>query len=141
MLAVTVSRTIGTITTGVAVSPLIMNNQIHGAVACGLIFAVTTTFWLLHHVTTPNADPRFARLAQMIAPIILVLCLIATYAGAKSKGVWLAMAFTLPVIVVLGMRHIRIRARSGLMIARAAILLVGGICRASESLTRQPVRL
>nr|WP_246400088.1 O-antigen ligase family protein [Rhizobium metallidurans] len=132
MLAVTVSRTIGTITTGVAVSPLIMNNQIHGAVACGLIF-VTTTFWLLHYVTTPNADPRFARLAQVIAPIILVLCLIAIY-GAKSKGVWLAMTFTLPVIAVLGMHYIRIRARSGLMIACAAILLVGGIYAVRQNL-------
>ncbi len=125
MLAVTVALTISTITTGVAVIPLIMNNQIHGAVACGLIF-VSTTFWLLHYVTTPNADPRFARLAQVIAPIILVLCLIAIY-GAKSKGVWLAMAFTLPVIAVLGLRYIRIRARSGLLIACAAILFVGGI--------------
>ncbi|MDM9645461.1 O-antigen ligase family protein [Rhizobium sp. S163] len=125
MLAVTVALTIGTITTGVAVRPLVMNNQIHGAVACGLIF-VMSTFWLLHYLTTPNADRRFARLAYVVSPLVLVLCVIAIY-GAKSKGVWLAMAFTLPVLAIVGMRYIKVRARGGLVMACAIALLGVGI--------------
>ncbi|MBO9127092.1 MULTISPECIES: O-antigen ligase family protein [unclassified Rhizobium] len=125
MLAVTVTLTIGTIATGVAVRPLIMNNQIHGAVACGLIF-VMSTFWLLHYLTTPDVDRRFAHLAYVVSPLILALCVIAIY-GAKSKGVWLAMAFTLPVLAIIGMRYIKVRARGGLVIAGAVALLGVGI--------------
>jgi O-antigen ligase len=125
MLAVTVALTIGTITTGVAVRPLVMNNQIHGAVACGLIF-VMSTFWFLHYLTTPDADRRFARLAYVVSPLILVLCVIAIY-GAKSKGVWLAMMFTLPVLAIVGMRYIKMRARSGLVMVCAIALLGVGI--------------
>ncbi len=134
MLGVTVSLTIGTIATGVAVRPLIMNNQIHGAVACGLIF-VTSTFWLLHYLTTPTADRRFARIAFVVSPLILSLCVIAIY-GAKSKGVWLAMAFTLPVLAVIGMRYIKMRARGGLVIACAVALLGVGIYAVRHNLVQ-----
>jgi O-antigen ligase len=134
MLAVTVSMHAGEIESGVPVRPLIMNNQIHGAVACGMIF-VLAAFWLLHYLTTPGSDRRFARLAYVLSPIILVLCTIAIY-GAKSKGVWLAMAITLPVLALIAMRYIRLRVAGALAIACVAVLLLAGIYAVRHNLDK-----
>lgn len=115
MLAVTVSIDAPQIVSGEAVRPLIMHNQIHGAVACGLII-VASTFWLLHYLTSPSGNPVFARIAYIVVPCIVLLCLIAIY-GAKSKGVWLALGITLPLLAFAALRYVN---------ARAAVLIVGG---------------
>lgn len=131
MLAVTIALSAGKIISGVAVRPLIMNNQIHGAVACGLIF-IATTFWILHYLTSPDRKRGFSRFAYVAGPVILLLCMIAIY-GAKSKGVWLAMAMTLPVIAVIGTRYMKLRV-AALAIGCLAILLVSGVYAVRQNL-------
>jgi O-antigen ligase len=124
MLAVTVSLHIREIFAGDTIRPLIMNNQIHGAVACGLII-IFTSFWLLHYLTDSRANPLIARFAFVASPLIFALCLIAIY-GAKSKGVWLAMGITLPVLAVVMLRYVKLK--SGiLVIACLAVALVAAI--------------
>lgn len=123
-LAITVSFHLSEIATGVAVRPLIMNNQIHGAVACGMI-VVATIFWLLHYLTSPASSGRFTRFAYVVSPLVLLLCFVAIY-GAKSKGVWLAMTITLPVLAVITMRYVRLRA-GAVAIAGVALILIVGI--------------
>jgi O-antigen ligase len=124
MLAATVSIDAPEIVSGVAVRPLIMHNQIHGAVACGLIF-IAATFWLLHYLTSPSGNPVFARVAYNVSPIIMVLCLVAIY-GAKSKGVWLALGTTLPMIALVSLRYVRIRL-AVLMVGCATVLLIAAV--------------
>lgn len=133
MLAVTICLHAGEIESGVPVRPLIMNNQIHGAVACGLI-AVAATFWLLHYVTSVQSNRQFARFAYVVSPLVFLLCLVAIY-GAKSKGVWLAMAITLPVLGVITMRYIKMRS-GALAIACVGVLLVAGIYMVRHNLTQ-----
>ncbi len=124
MLAVTVSIGTPQILNGEAVRPLIMHNQIHGAVACGLIF-VATTFWLLHYLTSPSRNPAFARVAYVASPVIMLLCLIAIY-GAQSKGVWLALGTTLPLLGFAAVRYVNARAGK-LVVGCAAGLLIASL--------------
>lgn len=133
MLAVTVSIDIPQIVSGEAVRPLIMHNQIHGAVACGLIF-VATTFWLLHYLTSPSGNPAFARVAYIVSPILMVLCLVAIY-GAKSKGVWLALGITLPLLGFAASRYFKVRTAI-LMIGCAATLLIAGLYTVRHNIDR-----
>jgi O-antigen ligase len=133
MLAVTISLDAGEIASGVAVRPLIMHNQIHGAVASGLI-AIAATFWLLHYITQQDSSRQFARFAYVVAPLVLLLCLIAIY-GAKSKGVWLAMVITLPILGLITLRYIKLRA-GALAIGCAGILLVAGIYLVRDNLAQ-----
>jgi O-antigen ligase len=109
---------------GETVRPLIMNNQIHGAVACGLIM-LSAYFWLLHHLSDDAVKPAMRRFAGVLAPLVIILCLIAIY-GAKSKGVWLALGIALPIAGLMSLTHLRLRTGILLIIA-AAILLVGAM--------------
>src|ERR1700754_494761 len=87
------------VASGETVSPLIQNNQIHGAVCCGILF-VTSSFWLLHYASEKRSDRTIASLAFVVAPLTIALSLFCIY-GAKSKGVWLALALTLPLFAAL----------------------------------------
>jgi O-antigen ligase len=109
---------------GEAVRPLIMNNQIHGAVACGLIM-LSAYFWLLHQLSDGAVKPAIRWFAAVLAPLVIILCLIAVY-GAKSKGVWLALGISLPIAGLMSLTHLRLRTGILLIIA-AAILLFGGM--------------
>ena len=109
---------------GETVRPLIMNNQIHGAVACGMI-VIFTLFWLLHYLTEKSGDRRIARFAYIVSPFIFALCFIAIY-GAKSKGVWLALGITLPLMALVALTYLRMKAGI-IAIAVVAVLLVAGI--------------
>ena len=109
---------------GETIRPLIMNNQIHGAVACGMII-IFTLFWLLHYLTEKSSDRRIARFAYIVSPFIFALCFIAIY-GAKSKGVWLALGITMPVLALVTLTYLRMK--SGIIaIVAVAVLLVAGI--------------
>ncbi len=108
---------------GETVRPLIMNNQIHGAVACGMI-VIFTIFWLLHYLTEKSGDRRIARYAYVVSPFILALCLIAIY-GAKSKGVWLALGITLPLLALIALTYLRMRAGVIAIVVLAALLVAG----------------
>ncbi|OEC99707.1 O-antigen ligase family protein [Rhizobium sp. YK2] len=108
---------------GETIRPLIMNNQIHGAVACGMI-VIFTLFWLLHYLTDKSSDRRIARFAYVASPFIFALCFIAIY-GAKSKGVWLALGITLPVLALITLTYLRLRSGAIIIIAVAALLITG----------------
>ncbi len=109
---------------GETIRPLIMNNQIHGAVACGMI-VIFTLFWLLHYLTEKSSDRRIARFAYIVSPFIFVLCFIAIY-GAKSKGVWLALGISIPLLALVTLTYLRMK--SGLIaIVVVAALLIAGI--------------
>jgi O-antigen ligase len=108
---------------GETVTPLIMNNQIHGAVACGLIL-ISASFWLLHYMTSPWSNRAFARFSYVAAPLIIIVCFIAIY-GAKSKGVWLALVLTLPVVGLVALTYLRRRMGGVIVVCAAAMLLAG----------------
>ncbi|MDE1993902.1 MAG: O-antigen ligase family protein [Rhizobiaceae bacterium] len=109
---------------GETVRPLIMNNQIHGAVACGLIM-IFTAFWLLHYLTDKSSNRTIARFAYIASPLIAILCLIAIY-GAKSKGVWLALGITMPVLALVTLTYMHLR-HGLVVIVCAAMILVAGV--------------
>jgi O-antigen ligase len=118
---------------GETVRPLIMNNQIHGAVACGMML-IFTLFWLLHYLTEPSGDRRIARFAFIVSPFLIVLCLIAIY-GAKSKGVWLALAITLPLLALSAVTYLRMK--TGLIVVVCgAMLLIAGIYAVRHNLDK-----
>ncbi len=118
---------------GETVRPLIMNNQIHGAVACGMML-IFTLFWLLHYLTDKSSSRRIARFACIVSPFIVVLCLIAIY-GAKSKGVWLALAITLPLLALAALSYLRVKI-GGFVVVAAAILLIAGIYAVRHNLDK-----
>lgn len=133
MLAVTVSLHLKEILSGATIRPLIMNNQIHGAVACGMI-VIFSSLWLLHYLTEPSADRRIARFAAIVTPLILILCAIAIY-GAKSKGVWLALVFTLPLLGIVALRFLRMKAGI-LIVGCLAVVLLAGIYAVRSNLVQ-----
>ena len=118
---------------GETVVPLIMNNQIHGAVACGLIL-ISASFWLLHYMTTKSSKPAFARFAYIAAPVIIVICFVAIY-GAKSKGVWLALVVTLPIVGLVALTYLR-RKMGLVIIVCAAALLIAGVYAVRHNLDK-----
>jgi hypothetical protein len=67
---------------GETVRPLIQNNQLHGAVCCGMLF-IGACFWLIHYAGEIHTDCRIARLSYWVAPMVMLLFCIY---GAKSKG-------------------------------------------------------
>jgi O-antigen ligase len=108
---------------GETVRPLIMNNQIHGAVACGMIIC-WASFWLLHYLTAPDSNRLFARFSLIVGPPVILLCLVAIY-GAKSKGVWLALGLTLPVIALAVLSYLKRSTGVIIVLCAAAVLSVG----------------
>lgn len=112
------------IAAGSTVIPLIQHNQIHGAVCCGMLF-IGAIFWLLYYLTE-GADKRAMRLyASIVSPLICLLCLIGIY-GAKSKGVWLSLLPTLPIIALLTLSNLK-RRSAALIVLGLVTLLAGGI--------------
>lgn len=109
---------------GETIRPLIMNNQIHGAVACGMI-VIFTLFWLLHYLTEKTSDRRIARFAYIASPFIFALCFIAIY-GAKSKGVWLALGISIPLLALITLTYLRMK-NGVIAIVAVAVLLIAGI--------------
>lgn len=121
LLMLSATSKFGAIFAGETVKPLIMNNQIHGAVACGLIL-LAAYFWLLHYLSDHNAKPHLRRYALVVCPLVMVLCLISIY-GAKSKGVWLALTLTLPIAGLLSLTYLR--AKAGLLVIVLAAIVLG----------------
>ena len=118
---------------GETVKPLIMNNQIHGAVACGLI-TLSAYFWLLHQLSGGGTNVALRRYACVVAPLVIILCLIAIY-GAKSKGVWLALSVTLPIAGLMSLTYLRVRT-GVIVIIVAALLLCGGLYTVRHNLDK-----
>lgn len=108
---------------GETVKPLIMNNQIHGAVACGLIL-LSAYFWLLNYLSDRTAKPMLRQFCFIVAPLVMILCLIAIY-GAKSKGVWLALGLTLPIAGLMSLTYLRLRTGLFVIVAAGIVLCCG----------------
>lgn len=116
---------------GETVRPLIQHNQIHGAVSCGLIL-IAAIFWILHYSLGDGSSRRYRHYAFTVGSIVSILCLIGIY-GAKSKGVWLALALTYPLLLLLMMVWLRPKAIAVIVVA-SAVLIAGGLYVISESL-------
>ncbi|KAA0697232.1 O-antigen ligase domain-containing protein [Neorhizobium sp. P12A] len=111
------------VASGETVRPLIQNNQIHGAVCCGILF-VTSCFWLLHYVTEKRSDRTMATISFLVAPPVMALSLFCIY-GAKSKGVWLALGLTLPLLAILVLRRLKMGKGTLVFAVALAGLLLG----------------
>lgn len=109
---------------GEAITPLIQNNRIHGAVACGLMM-ISAFFWLMHYTRGEMRSAHIAKFALAAAPVIITLALLNIY-GSKSKGVWLATAITFPVMFLLAQTYMRAFSARCLSLAILAVL-IGGI--------------
>lgn len=94
-----VSQHWGVIASGEPVIPLYHNNQIHGAVASGMIL-IAAFFWFLHYTEDHLRHSPYARLSMVLTPVIIVLAVISII-GSQSKGVWLALVVALPVAAVM----------------------------------------
>ena len=107
MLAATVD--FGAVFAGERTPFLFQNNTIHASVAAGLIL-ISTFSYIENAVRNASARPRAEQALRLILALAVVaLCLLGIF-GAKSKGVWLALAFTLPLqalasLVQLPRRH------------------------------------
>lgn len=87
------------IATGEPVIPLFHNNQIHGAVACGMIL-IGAFYWFLHYAERGIRQSPYGLAAAALSPVIILLCLISML-GSQSKGAWMALLGTLPLAAVL----------------------------------------
>ncbi len=83
---------------GETVRPLIQHNQIHGAVCCGVIL-ISACFWFIHCRKCPTVSRQLRTYASIVAPLVAMLCIFCIY-GAKSKGVWLALGFSGPLLLL-----------------------------------------
>lgn len=103
---------------GRAVSPLYHNNQIHGAVAAGLIL-IGAFYWFAYYAARGfRQAPPYGMAAAVLAPVVIGLCLISII-GSQSKGVWMALAGTLPVAVLL---HLFLEPRGSIRLAVFALV-------------------
>lgn len=122
LLLLAVSQHWMVIASGLPVIPLFHNNQIHGAVACGLIL-IGAFYWLLHYLMKGIGHSLHGRAALFIAPPVIVLCLISIL-GSQSKGVWVALAGAVPVgvVMILVMERSRaVRLAAGGLVAAVAV--------------------
>lgn len=115
---------------GEAITPLIQHNRIHGSVSCGLVM-IGAFFWLRYYLRS-GARSQFARFALFAAPLVMMLCLLNIY-GAKSKGVWLAMAVVLPILALFVINKSK-RKLAVMAIASAAMVLGAGVYAARTNL-------
>lgn len=115
---------------GEAITPLIQHNRIHGAVACGLMM-IGAFFWLRYYLRS-GARSQFARFAVFVAPLLMTLCLFNIY-GAKSKGVWLAVAAVLPILALFVLNKSK-RKLAAIAVTSAAMVLGAGVYVARTNL-------
>ncbi|TCL72733.1 O-antigen ligase family protein [Rhizobium sp. BK251] len=123
MIALVATAPYAAILSGTRGMPLIMHNSIHGAVACGMLL-IGALFWLFHNLTSEDASSSIARLSKVVAPLVMAMSLVCIY-GAQSKGVWLALLLTSPVVVffLIG----KLQKQFAVAAAFAVIIVAGGI--------------
>lgn len=123
----------GAIFNGETVRPLIQHNQIHGAVCCGILM-IGSILWMLHYRTGERSSPWMAASASIICPLIVAVCLVAVY-GAKSKGVWLSLGLTFPLVILVIMRLLKFQ-KGLLALAVIVGLLAIGIYGVRDNIDR-----
>ncbi len=103
--------------------PLFHNNPIHSAIGCGLI-VIGAFYWMLEAAESGRLVgwKRHAILAA--GSLIVALGLFNIY-GAKSKGVWLALIFTVAAMAATSFLHQHRRHIVPLLLGAFAILAVG----------------
>lgn len=80
---------------------LFMNNTIHSSVGGGLIILAAVNVAFYANANIPDRNRRW--LIEAIAYLTVVLCFVGLY-GAKSKGVWVAIAGAFCVQLILSAR-------------------------------------
>lgn len=108
---------------GQPIIPMIQNNRIHGAVACGLIM-ISAFFWMMHYAPSGPRTSSIASLSIGLAPVIILLCLLNIF-GSKSKGVWLAVVFTFPLMYLLAQTYLK--KRLSILIGLAVVVVSIGL--------------
>ncbi|WP_385965008.1 O-antigen ligase family protein [Tianweitania populi] len=125
---------------------LFQNNTIHASVAAGLITICALAYAENAYRNRANQRPLEQALRLALALAVIALCLLGIY-GAKSKGVWLALALSLPIqaltsLVHLPRRQVLVGASIGLL-GLAIILFIAsaGIIRELAPVTASGLAL
>lgn len=130
-VALLVSTDFVTALSGERIFPLYHNNPIHAAIGCGFILIVSG-YWLWHLWESG----LLAGWPGVVAPVIsagnIGLSLFDIY-GAKSKGVWLALAFAILAISSLSLIH-RYSRRVVVMLVAGLLVIGAGIYAVRDNL-------
>ena len=84
---------------------LFQNNTIHASVAAGLITICALAYAENAYRNRTNQRPLEQALRFALALAVIALCLLGIY-GAKSKGVWLALALSVPIQALTSLVHL-----------------------------------
>ncbi|MBS9721289.1 O-antigen ligase family protein [Tianweitania sp. BSSL-BM11] len=84
---------------------LFQNNTIHASVSAGLITICALAYAENTYRNRANQNSLEQALRLMLALAVIALCLLGIY-GAKSKGVWLALALSVPIQALTSLVHL-----------------------------------
>jgi O-antigen ligase len=98
------------------------------------LILIAATFWILHYTLSNKQSKLYRPYAVVVGPMVIVLCLIGIY-GAKSKGVWLALGCTFPVLVFFMIGWVR--SKAVILVLLVSTIVVGaGLYAVSSNLQR-----
>lgn len=103
--------------------PLFHNNPIHSAIGCGLII-IGAFYWMLEAGETGRLAGWKKHVILATGLLTIALGLFNIY-GAKSKGVWLALIFTVVVMAATSFLHQHRRYLVPLLIGALTLLAIG----------------
>ncbi len=101
---------------------LVQNNLIHASVAAGLI-AVAMTMLAMDLMAHRDERTPYWRLAVGVCVLVILLCLIGIF-GAKSRGVWLALFFSMPLTLLAPFSALPARTRLAIAVASFVVALM-----------------
>lgn len=123
LAALIVSTNYPGILAGERTFPLFHNNPIHSAIGCGLI-VIGAFYWMLEALETGRLVGWRRHAILAAGSLTIALGLFNIY-GAKSKGVWLALIFTVVVMAATSFLHQHRRYLVPLLVGAFAILAIG----------------
>lgn len=123
LAALIVSTDYSGILAGERTFPLFHNNPIHSAIGCGLI-VIGAFYWMLEASETGRLA-GWKRPAILVAGSLTIALGLFNIYGAKSKGVWLALIFTVVVMAATSFLHQHRRYIVPLLVGAFALLAVG----------------
>lgn len=102
---------------------LFQNNTIHASVSAGLIVVCALAYAENTYRNRAEQLPLEQALRLALALSVMALCLFGIY-GAKSKGVWIALAFALPLQALTSLVHL---SRRQVLVGGAMALLAAAV--------------
>ncbi|PZU83017.1 MAG: O-antigen ligase [Shinella sp.] len=123
LAALLVSTDYSGVLAGERTFPLYHNNPIHSAIGCGLI-VIGAFYWMLEAGETGRLVGWKKHAILATGCLIIALGLFNIY-GAKSKGVWLALIFTIIVVAATSFLHQHRRYLVPIVVGAFALLAVG----------------